>query len=460
VKKLSAVALCLLAVGTISAQEKEFPPEGSAPKEFRVPRTQNFTLPNGLQVTLAPYGLIPKTTIVLGFRGGAVSEPKGKDGVGTLLASLMKEGTATRTSEQFARDLGRIGGALYVISTADDISIQADSLSDFGQDLVGLVAEVAMHAKLPESELDRLRKDQLRNISLSRANAQTQASEEFHEVIFGDNGYGRILPSEDSVKALQIADVRAYYSALFLPNNAHLYVSGVIPAGLRAAIEKNFSAWEKGAKPEIPAIQAKAEPTLKLIDRPNAPQSTIFLGLPVPDPTHKDAIPLQVTDSILGGSFMSRITSNIREQKGYSYSPRSQYEFRGKNGVWIERADVTTAVTGASLKEIFGEIDKMRKEAPPAKELTGIQNGMAGTFILQNSTPFGIINQLRFVNRYELPADYLDTYVGKVMAVKPPDVQAMTEKYLHPDKMTIVVVGDKSKISDQVAPYKPNSGGQ
>ena len=164
---------------------------------------------------------------------------------------------------------------------------------------------------------------------------------------------------------------------------------------------------------------------------------------------------MQVANSLLGGSFMSRITSESGRTKVIPIRPTACWKVNAQNGVWAQHADVTTKDTGASLHEIDSEIDRLRREAPPQKELTGIQNGMAGIFILRNSSREGIVNMLNFVDLHRLPSDYLDTYIGRMYAVKPPDVQGMMEKYIDPSKMTIVVVGDKSKIDSQLAPYRP-----
>ena len=187
-------------------------------------------------------------------------------------------------------------------------------------------------------------------------------------------------------------------------------------------------------------------------------QSTVIVGLPVVDPSNPDYIALRVMDNILGGSFGSRITSNIREQKGYTYSPNSAINTHYRTATWAEFADVTTAVTGPSLKEIFYEIDRLRKEPPTADELKGIQAYMSGIFVLQNSTRQGIIGQLSFADLHGLGPQYLQTLVPKINAVTPEQVQAMAKKYLDSGKMTIVVVGDKDKIADQIATYQQPAG--
>jgi predicted Zn-dependent peptidase len=190
-----------------------------------------------------------------------------------------------------------------------------------------------------------------------------------------------------------------------------------------------------------------------LVDRPGAPQSTIVLGVPVVDPTNPDWVPLQVMNTLLGGYFSSRITSNIREAKGYTYSPFSQVAVSYRNAYWAQNADVTTNVTGPSLKEIFSEIDRLQREPPGAEELRAVQNYMAGVFVLQNSSRQGIIGQLEFVDLHGLPENFLTEYVRRIYAVTPQAVSETARKYVQDEKATIVVVGDKKVIQEQVKPY-------
>ena len=207
-----------------------------------------------------------------------------------------------------------------------------------------------------------------------------------------------------------------------------------------AAIRKAFGEWAKGtaAAPQPP--KPKSARAVYLIDRPGAPQSTILLGMPTIDPSNADFVPLSVMDTLLGGAFASRITRNIREDKGYTYSPSSELSTRYRDAYWAENADVTTAKTGASLKEIFAEIDRLQSTPPDARELEGIKNYLAGTYILQNSSRGGIAGQLQYVDLHGLPADYLTTYVKKVHAVTPQQVTEMAKKYLLDDQATIVMV--------------------
>jgi predicted Zn-dependent peptidase len=256
------------------------------------------------------------------------------------------------------------------------------------------------------------------------------------------------------LKGYTIAQVRAFYDANFGAARAHLYVAGVFDGkAMEAAIRKAFSGWKRGTPPSVNLPKPKNEHRLETVDRPGAVQSTIYLGMPVTDPSSPDWVALGVMNSLLGGSFGSRITSNIREQKGYTYSPNSQVSTRYRDGYWVETADVTTKDTGASLKEILAEIKRLQSEPPAEQELKGIQNYLAGTFVLSNSSRAGIIGQLAFVDLHGLPDDYLNTYVSRAYAVTPAQVQQMASKYIQSDKALIVVVGDKKVIAEQVAPY-------
>jgi zinc protease len=329
-------------------------------------------------------------------------------------------------------------------------------LQEFAPDGVRLLSDVVQHPRFPESELARLKTDMLRNIALQTSQPQTIAEIRFRKMLYGDHPYGTVLPTEADVKKLTLQDVKDFYSANFGAQRAHIYVAGKfdLPA-VKKAIADTFSGWNKGPArvDNPPAPQTKR--ALDLTDRPDAPQSTLIVGLPVISPASPDAIPLRVTNALLGGSFNSRITGNIREQKGYTYSPYSEISRRYHDAYWAQHADVTTQFTGPSLKEIFAEIDRLQKEAPSPAELKGIQNYLSGVFVIQNSSRSALIGQLQYVDFQGLGTDYLKNYVQRVNAVTPADVQKLTGKYLRPELMTIVVVGDKSKIEDQIAQFKP-----
>jgi predicted Zn-dependent peptidase len=354
-----------------------------------------------------------------------------------------------------AQDAADAGGQLEVDPGPEYTRVGGVALSDHAVEFLALVADVLQNPLLPDSQVPRLKADLARELAVAKSQPQSLAQERFLETLFPNSPYGRLFPSESDLKGYSVADAQAFYRANFGAARTHLYVAGRLDPGLRDAIQKNFEGWSSGEKPASTSVKPVKAHSLALIDRPGAPQSTLYIGLPVADPTSADWVPLDVTNTLLGGSFASRITSNIREQKGYTYSPASRLDTRTRLGFWYEAADVTTSVTGPSMKEIFYEIDRLRKEPPSDQELKGIQTYLAGLFVLRNTiSPDAVIGQLHFVDSQGLSRSYLSEYVEKVTAVKPAEVQAMTDKYLAPDQMAIVVVGDKSKIADQVKPYE------
>lgn len=453
-KMMAAIAAVAPFAAPIFAQQKQTPPTGGPPKPFTVPAHETYTLANGMKVTLVPYGNLPKVTLSLVVRTGNLNEPADMPGLADIAGTLMKEGTATRSSKQIAEESARMGGAVSVTVSADETDLDTDVLSEFGPKAAALLADVAQHPLFPESELPRLKNDALRQLSISKSVPQNMALERFRKILYGDHPYGTVFSTPGSINKTTVGDIKKYYDGNFGARRAQLYVAGRFDAAeMKKAIATSFNGWAKGAVPAINQPKVKPQHVLDVTDRPGAAQSTLLVGLPVPDPTSPDAIPLTVTNALLGGSFGSRITSNIREQKGYTYSPRSELSRRYHDAYWAESADVTTQYTGPSLKEIFGEIDRLAKEPPSDAELKGIQSYISGLFVIQNSSRSALIGQLRYADFQGLGEDYLKTYVQKVNAVTPAEVQKQTAEYIKPDQMTIVVIGDKAKISDQLAPF-------
>jgi zinc protease len=445
------------AQGTAEAApaQKQTPPAGSAPKAFTVPAHETYSLPNGMKVSLVPYGNIPKVTVSLALRSGNIDESTDKLGLADITGELMKEGTKSMSSEQVAQTAAQMGSSLGIAVGVDDTTVAVDVLSESGPASVKLLADVVENPLLPESELARIKTNMLRSIAVSKTQPAQIALARFRKLMYGDHPYGDVLPTEASVNGITIDDARKFYASNFGATRAHLYVAGKFDtAAMKKAIAESFGGWTKGTPPENRPASPKTQRLLDVTDRPGAPQSTIYAGLPVAGPTNPDYITLGVTNTLLGGSFASRITTNIREQKGYTYSPRSQVSSRFHDAYWAEIADVTTKDTGASLKEIFGEITRLQQQPPPDAELKGIQSYISGLFVIQNSSRQALIGQLRYVDLQGLSDDYLKTYVQKVNAVTPAQVQAMTTKYIKPDSMTIVVVGDKSKITEQLKDYE------
>ena len=451
---LVSCAATSLAQTPATPQQKEKPPEGGAPKPFVLPKKETFTLKNGMQVTLVPYGSVPKVAMTAVVRAGSLNESAEQVWLANLTGNMLKEGTKTRTGEQIAREAAGMGGQLTVGVGNDTTSLNGDVLSEFAPQLVALMADVLQNPSFPAAELPRLKNDRVRQLTIARTQPGNLANERFRRLLYPNHPYGRVYPTEAMINAFTADDVKKFYADNFGAGRTRLYVAGQFDAAaLRRAITSAFEGWARGAEALVNIPKPSAERTLHLINRPGAAQSTIYLGLPVVEPSQPDYVAFQVTNALLGGSFGSRITANIREAKGYTYSPFSQHSTRFRDAYWVQVADVTTGVTGPSLKEIFFEIERLRKEPPTEDDMRGIKNYLAGIFVIQNSSRQGIINQLAFADLHGLGDAYLNTYVQRVLAVTPADVQRIARTYITPDKMAIVVVGDRSQIAEQLTTF-------
>ena len=448
------VVFLLVALGLQAAQFPAEPPKPGAPKDFRVPEPRRFTLDNGLQVALVQWGAVPKVRVTLDVRTGNAFEKRNEVWLADLTGDLIREGTAARNATAISREAARMGGSLGIGVGGDSTTIGGDVLSEFGPAMVELVADVVRNPSFPEAELARLKTNMARNLAVAQSNPQQLALEKFRSVLYGDHPYGRVFPTTEMIESYTLAQARDFYTSTYGAGRSRLYVVGTFdPAAVEASIRKAFGPWSKGAPAEPVLPKPSSTRGVHLIDRPGAPQSTIILGMPAIDPSKDDYVALTVMDALLGGAFASRITRNIREDKGYTYSPYSELSTRYRDAYWAENADVTTAQTGLSLKEIFAEIDRLQAAPPTEQELAGIKNYLAGTYILQNSSRGGITGQLEFVDLHGLPPTHPNTYVKRIHAVTAQQVMEMAKKYLQDDTATIVVVGDRKAIEEQVKAY-------
>ncbi len=446
--------LLLFAGAAMLSAQKETPPPGGTPKDFNLPSRFSIELNNGMAVTLVPYGSLPKVTIQFRLKSGNIDETPDQVWLADLTADFLKEGTNTRSAKQLAEDAAAIGGELNVSVSQDQTTIGGEALGEFAPVLVELLSDVLRNPAFPEKELERYKKNYLRQLSLQQNKPDQMALEKFRKVLYPAHPYGRLFPTETMIHSYRMADIREFYQKNYGAARTHLYIVGVFDRDeVIDAVRKYLSDWRAGEPPLKNPPASGSTRAVYLVDRPDAVQSTILIGQPVIDPADPDYIPMQVTHYLIGGFFSSRVIRNIREDKGWAYSPYSSLSTRYHDAYWVQQADVSPGVTGAAIGEIFHEIDSLRKEPPPEEELNGIKNYMTGVFVLQNSSRTGIINQLAFADLQGLGEAYLTGYVKNVFAVTPEDITRIVNTYLPDDKFTIVIAGDVAKIKNEVRPF-------
>jgi predicted Zn-dependent peptidase len=452
--KAAVLGVMVAFVWSALAQAKEAPPVGGSPKAFTLPRMDRFELPNGLRVTLVPFGTIPKATVSLVLRFGNIVESASQVWLSDLAGALLKEGTTTKTAREVAVAAASMGGRVQVAVHEDETTVGGAVLSELAPEFVRLVSEIVLAPRFPQDAFERVKKDLLRRLVLQESQSQAIAQKKLRSVMYGGHPYGRTVPTHEALAGYTLPQARALWADHAGAARAHLYVVGRFDEGaVRAAVSAAFGGWARGNSFEAPASNPRRTRSVSVVDRKSAVQSTVIVSTPVVPASHPDAIALRVTNALLGGSFMSRITSNIREKRGYTYSPRGTIENRSQGSSWVELADVTTKVTGPALREILEEVRRLRQQAPSVAELEGIQNYLCGFFVLGLSSQEGLLAQLRFVDLHGLGEGYLRAFVDRVRAVTPDDVRRMAEKYLVLEAMTIVVVGDRSVVDAQLEKF-------
>jgi len=416
------------------------------------PKRTKAQLSNGLQVILAESHSIPKFHGELLVRSGNAAIANRAPGLAEMTATVVRTGTQKRVSRQIEEDLRRIGADLSSHAGSDISAISFSGLSEFAEPLLGLAQELAREASFPEAEFERERRQKLEEVKLERTQPGFLASERLRKVLFGTHPYARVSPSEAQVAAYKREDLQTAYRDFYTPENALLLLVGDFePREMMKGIERVFGAWG-GKKPEAKAFPTPANPRgrrVYLVHMPGAVQTQILAGCHAITRKHPDWITLGLTNSLYGGAFNSRLVMNIREDKGYTYSPRSGVTALQQYGYFSISAAVRNDVVAASLTEIFYELDKLRSLPVPAAELADAQNYLSGVFSMGLATQDGLLTQFATVAQHELPDDYLETYRAKVRAVTSEELLTTARKYLDSANMQIVLAGDRTQIESQ-----------
>jgi predicted Zn-dependent peptidase len=447
---ISAIACVPMLLVASASGAQQTPPQPGPPRPFTLPTPTSVTLTNGVKATFIDFGTVPKVTVAISIRVGALNDGE-RTWLSDLTAELLKEGTASKTAEQISEAAAAMGGEVGIGVGADQTSISLDVLSEYGAEAVALLSEILTQPKLPEEELPRIRQNYLRNLSVQLSNPQAQADAAFSALLYPNHPYGRVFPTAAQLQSYSIQDIRSFYEANFGAQRTRVYVAGKFDrAKVETAVRRHLGGWREGPGALRVLAPAVNEPVTKLIDRRDAPQSTLRVGLRVIDPSQPDFMPLSVANTLLGGVLTSRITMNLREAKGWAYSPNSSLGTYYRQAVWAEDADVKAESTGPALSEIYKEIARLQTETPTSAELTSTKNYRNGIFVMSNATRGGLLGQFAFMDLHGLPTDWLTTFVERLYAVTPEQVSNAARQHLDAKRMSVVVVGDMSQVRKQL----------
>jgi predicted Zn-dependent peptidase len=449
------IVIALLALAT-SAIAQTTPPPPAPPRPINWPAISESKLDNGLTVVLVPLHNVPKITAVLSVLAGRGTAFKTAPGVAQLAARVANEGTATRTSLQIKQELRSIGGSLTTGVDNDATTLTASSLADFAPKLLDLVSDVARHPSYPQSEVALAKTNFAQEIEEERSTPDFLAQEELDKALFGAHPYSFTVPNPAAIKSVTRDSLKAFAAKWYVPNNAVLVIVGDfdVPA-MHAEVEKAFGSWKRVALPPASklVLPARDKRQIYVIDRPGSVQSTILIGAPAPPRRSPDYVPLRTTNVIYGGAFYSRLTRNIRESKGYTYSPFSTADLRRAAGAFEAGASVRNEVTGPTLLEMFYELDRMRVEPVTAEELESAKTYSIGGMEIELESQASLAVRINTIYVDELSRDFLQTFRDKVAALTPADIERMAARYFDTYRSAIVVVGDYKAIKDQIAPF-------
>jgi len=457
-RPLLAAATILLGLAAAVPAEAQQRPDRSKPPavgpapELELPPVQRMTLPNGLELLVMEKRGLPLVQVNLHVRTGSVREPADRIGLASLTADMLDEGAAGMDALALADRFERLGARFGVGAGAHTSTASLRVPVTRLDEALGLMADVVLRPDFPESEFERLKRERLTAMIRRHDEPNSIASALFRRVIFGESHpYGRVS-DEASLRATSLDDVRGFYARYFRPGNATVIVVGDIDAAsARAAIERAFGSWQGGRVERERIAEAKQVRgrVVYVVDKPGSAQSVIQIGRIGISRHSEDYYAVLVMNTILGGSFTSRLNQNLREDKGYTYGARSSFDAGPIPSAFIATAAVQTDATGPSLREFMKELRAIR-EGVTDEEVDRARNYLAMGFPAGFQSVSGIAGQLGDVVAYGLPVDDFNHYTRRVLAVTKRDVERVARKYIDPENLVIVVVGDRARIEEQI----------
>ena len=432
------------------------PPPPLPARPIKLPTACETVLPNGLEVIVVEDSRLPLISYRLAFRTGDAHDPPELPGLMDMLTGLLTEGTESRTSREIADEVARLGATLQAGANSDHTTVAASSLTVFGNEVLELLADVALRPVFPESEVELTKQNTKESLKQQRAQPSFLAGEMVARVMFGEHPYHVTSPTPESVDATTRERLIEFHRLMFVPNNAVLFVAGDVQQNLvLQQVESLFGDWQPGilTGDDFPAPPVRKSRAAYIVDRPGSAQANIVIANAGITRTSQDYFPLLLMHTVLGANASSRLFMNLREDKGYTYGAYSSLDARRTAGTFRATAEVRTPVTGDSLKEFFYELDRIRAEPVSEKEIRDAKSYLTGVFPLRLETQEGLVDQLLQIKMFGLPQDYLETYRNHIQAVTTSQVQAVAKKYIKPDEAAIVIVGDGAQMLEQIKPY-------
>jgi predicted Zn-dependent peptidase len=447
------------AVSPSKVERKNLAPISREILQVKLPQPVEAKLKNGLTVLILEDRRAPFVSLQLHLDGaGALFEPADMAGLAQITAQMLREGTKSRTSLEIAEEIDRLGASIGAGASfgSPDAVLSASGLSDNFDSWFSVVADLLLQPSFPADELEKLKQRLHVQLREQRSGANFLLGERFNRVVFGDHPAARVSASPQSLNRLGREALIRWHRERYTPQNAILGIAGDVRAKeLIAKLEKQLAGWKKGiverAWPPNP-VAAKTR-KVSLVHRPNSVQTTVALGNIAIDRRSPDYMPMVVMNDIIGGGASARLFLNLREEKGYTYGVYSSFSALRYPGPWRAGGNMRTEVTGAALVEFFREIRRIGEERVSSRELEESKRSIVASFALSLEQPSRVLNFAITRKVHGLPVDYWDAYPRKIMAVTAEDVQRVARRYLNPDSLQLVAVGDATKIKSALEKY-------
>ena len=435
---------------------KDLPAYGPE-KPIEAPSVKIAKLDNGLTVWLVSEPEFPKLSYTVAIRGGYAADPSDRPGISELLSNTIDQGTKSRNARKIAEEFQGAGGDLSASAGRDEIEVSTTILASKAEPAIAVLADILQNASFPDDEVSLAKKNLADSLQQQEADPSFLASRAVAKVLFGTSPYHVMSPTQESIAASTPADLRKIYAQRFRPDQTvFIAVGDFRDEKMLELVKTNFGRWKAPVEsPVADTDRINPEPahSVFLVERPGSVQTTIELAAAGPlrsDPDYESAM---VANAIYGGTFGSRLTSNIREDKGYTYSPFTALNTYRAAGDFVTHADVRNAVTGATYNEMSYELNRMVTTSPTEEELTQAKRFLVGIEAIRFQVRSSVAGALADLWVKGLPPEEIGIYGKKIAATKSDDVDAAARKYLAASRAAIVAVGEGKVVRDALAPF-------
>ena len=428
--------------------------------KVKLPRAQETQLSNGAYLMVLEDHRVPSVQFeIIMIGAGGYYDPADIPGLAATTASLMDEGTATKSSEQIAQALDTMAASVNVSAGQGSqiATVTGSALTDQFDAVLALASDILLNPSFPEKEIGLYKVRSRAGLEEQRSDPNFLRQERFSRAVYGNHPAASVGLTRESLEKITRDTLVAFHKANYVPDHAIIGVSGDITlAEARTKFENALKSWAKSGKP-LPGVTDPPDHgamKISLVNRPGSVQTAFMLGEQAINRTDPDYDAMIVLNQILGGS-NGRLYRELRERKGYTYGVYSNARLLRYRGDWRAQMDVRTDVTEASLRDLLAEVNKMRDELVPIDEFRDAQRSLTASFALSLENPAGLLNLYIVRQLYKFPVDYWDKYTDRISAVTPAQVQAVARKYLDPKRLQIVAVGDAAKIADNLRTFGP-----